>query len=85
MKAIINPILRSAILEKDNEVVEVYFNDLDDWTCVNIGGKEIDVHFDYVASKVFDSENEWLRYILQAYDTNSEFEESLIDEITFEI
>ena len=85
MKAIINPILRSAVLEKDNEVVEVYFDDLDEWTCINIGGKEIDVHFDYIPRKVFANENEWLRYILQAYDTNSEFEENLINEITFEI
>ena len=85
MKAIINPILRSAVLEKDSEVIEVYFDDLDEWQSVNLGGRDIDIHFDYVASKVFASENEWLRYILQAYDASSEYEENLIDDITLEI
>jgi hypothetical protein len=85
MKAIINPITRSVQLEKDKEIVDIFFDDLDEWQEVEIGGKVLDIHFDYMPRDNFGSQRDWLHGILRAFDKSSEFEEDLIEHITLEL
>ena len=87
MKAIINPITRSVQLEKDKEIVDIFFDDLDEWQEVEIGGKIVDVHFDYQPRNDFGSQKQWLSYMLQAYASaeDNRYHNQLIDHITLEL
>lgn len=67
----------------------VHFEDLNEWSFLSLlDGRHIDVHLDYVPSAGFDSEEDWLKYIIQAYEYIDEepqlYDNQLIEKVTLE-
>ncbi len=85
MKAIFNPILRSAELTLGDETKTIHFEGLEEWQSVTINGMQVDIKFDYEPRNNFGSQPEWLHYILQAYPIGSRYENQLIDHIKLEL
>jgi hypothetical protein len=66
----------------------IYFDDLDEWAYITLlDGRVIGVHFDYSPTTNFSSREEWLHYILQAYEDKSPnlYDQQLIESITLDI
>jgi hypothetical protein len=84
MRAVLNPITRSAELTYGDETIDVFFDELDEWSEVIIGSNFFMVHFDYQPRNDFGSQKDWLHYMLQAYPFN-EYENQLIISITLEL
>jgi hypothetical protein len=86
MKAVLNPITRSAELTYGDETIDVFFTDLDEWSEVTINDMRIFVHFDYEPRDNFGSQKEWLSYMLQAYDSvDEQYDNQLINNIKLEL
>jgi hypothetical protein len=86
MKAVLNPITRSAELTYGDETIDVFFTDLDEWAEVTINDMRIFVHFDYEPRDNFGSQKEWLSYMLQAYDSvDEQYDNQLINNIKLEL
>jgi hypothetical protein len=84
MRAILNPITRSAELTYGDEKTDVFFNELDEWSEVTIGSNVFMIHFDYQPRNDFGSQKEWLHYMLQAYPF-SDYDNQLITHIKLEL
>lgn len=89
MKAKVNPFYRSFTLITEHDFVEVFYENLNEWTQVIVNGKTYDVCFDYHPRDMFSSEKNWLMNMLSAYrveDHNLPFyEENVITEVTLEL
>jgi hypothetical protein len=87
MKAVLNPITRSAELTYGDETIDLFFDELDEWTEVTINGTKILVHFDYQPRNDFGSQKDWLSYMLQAYPStdDNQYDNQLINNITLEL
>ncbi len=87
MKAVLNPITRSAELTYGDETIDLFFTDLDEWAEVTVNEMRIFVHFDYEPRDNFGSQKDWLHYMLQAYPStdDSQYDNQLINNITLEL
>lgn len=89
MKAKINPFYRSIILSVGNDFVEIFFDNLNEWSRVELRGKTYDVCFDYHSRDNFRNEKDWLNNMVSAYIVEDHdlpfYEESVITEVTLEL
>jgi hypothetical protein len=85
MKAVLNPILRSARITDGDDVVDVFFKELDEWQTVVINSTRVFVHFDYESKDNFIKQKDWLHYMLQAYTDNGQYDNQLITYIKLEL
>jgi hypothetical protein len=86
MRAVLNPITRSAYLTYGDETIYVFFDELDEWVEVTINDMRIFVHFDYQPRNDFGSQKDWLNYMLQAYPFDDmDYEHQLITNVKLEL
>ena len=89
MKAKVNPFYRSIILSVGDDFVEIFFDNLNEWSRVELRGKTYDVCFDYHARDNFRNDKDWLNNMVSAYVVEDHdlpfYEKSVITEVTLEL
>lgn len=91
MKAKVNPFYRSVVLSvEQSELVEIFFDDTDEWQSVAINGKMYDIHFLYEPLESFKNRQAWLDslvsvYLVGDYTDEEYYSRNLITEVTLEL
>jgi hypothetical protein len=89
MKAKVNPFYRSIILSVGDEFVEIFFDNLNEWSRVDLRGNVYDVCFDYHARDNFRNEKDWLNNMVSAYLVEEQdlpfYENNVITEVKLEL